>query len=90
MVRRNCSQTTFVICSCAHKQWIHCSIVYACQNNLQGIKVLIIFIIKEDSHYTIVCLYHESTYHHENKACSIPLGIKNRQKVIHPTVLMYT
>ena len=25
-------------------------------------------------------LYHESTYHHENKACSIPLGIINRQK----------
>ena len=22
----------------------------------------------------------ESTYHHQNKACSIPLGIKNRQK----------
>ena len=25
-------------------------------------------------------LYHESSYHHENKAFSIPLGIKNTQK----------
>ena len=32
-------------------------------------------------------LYHESTYHHENKACSIPLGIKNSKK--NPVVLMY-
>ena len=79
MVRRSCSQTTSVICSCAHKQWIHCSIVYACQNKLQGTKILIIFIIKEDSH-TARHVYHESTNHHENKASSIPLGIKNRPK----------
>ena len=35
-------------------------------------------------------LYHESTYHHENKACSIPLRIKKSQKIINPIVLMYT
>ena len=54
MVRRSCSQTTSVICSCAHKQWIYCSIVYACQNKVQGTKITIIFIIKEDSLYSHV------------------------------------
>ena len=35
-------------------------------------------------------LYHASTNHHENKAFSIPLGIKNRQKIMNPIVLMYS
>ena len=87
MVHRSCSQTTSVICCCAHKQWVYCSIVYACQNKPQGTKILYL-LIKEDS-IIQSRLYHESTYHHENKACSIPLGIKNRQKITNPTVLMY-
>ena len=52
MVRHSCSQTTSAICSCAHKQWIYCSIAYACQNKLKRTKIHIISIIKEDSHYT--------------------------------------
>ena len=79
MVRRSCSQTTSVIRFGAHKQWIHCSIVYACQNKLQRTKTLIIFVIKEDSLYSHVSAVNRH-FTMKTKACSIPLGITNRQK----------
>ena len=57
-VRRSCSQTTFVICFSAHKQWPNCSIVHAYRNQPESTKILIIFMIKED------CII-KSSFHHE-------------------------
>ena len=42
-----------VICFSAHKQWPNCSIVHAYQNQPESTKILITFMIKEDSHYKV-------------------------------------
>ena len=78
MVPRSCSQTTSVIIGfSAHKQWFYCSIVPAYQANQKpgSTKILIVFIIKEDSH-------HEFKYYRENKASSIPMGIQNAKNAL--------
>ena len=79
MVRRSCSQITSLICFSAHKQWLNCSIVLAYQNKSESTKILIIFIIKEDSLYKVK-FPPWNEYYHKNKACCILMGIKNFAK----------
>ena len=53
MVRRSCSQTAYVICFSAKNNGL-IFIVYVYQDKPQSIKILIIFLIKEDSHWNVI------------------------------------
>ena len=87
MVRRSCSQTTSVICSGAHKQWLNFPLFQLTKTNSKTPRYLS-YLIKEDYHYCSI-LHHELTYYHENKARCIPLGIENTQKnIINLTACM--
>ena len=80
MVRRSCSQTTFVICFSAHKQWLDSSIIFAYQSKPESTKILIIYIIEEDFIIKLRLQY-ELTYYHKTKQTLFPWEFKMRIEI---------